>query len=317
MTPLDPSAPVRRKLLLVDDLPINIKLLNEVLRDDYDIFFATSGPEAIQLAVTHQPDLILLDVVMPTMNGYDVLRQLKRLGNCRDIPVIFITSMSDEDDETQGLELGAVDYITKPFRPGIVRLRVRNHLEMKRQRDQLQNLSYLDGLTTLPNRRALDAQLEKEWRRAIRSQQPLSILLMDVDYFKKFNDRFGHLAGDDGLRKVAQALVRSIQRAEDFVARYGGEEFACILPNTEELGAKVVGERMRAQVEELRIPHVPGVGTGVLTISLGVFSTQPEPDSQHVQGLGLADAALYEAKKQGRNQVMAYSQIRLTATGSP
>ena len=309
MTGLSPSALQRQKLLVVDDLPINIKLLNEVLRDDYDVFFATSGPEAIQLAISHQPDLILLDVVMPAMNGYDVLRQLKRLTTCRDIPVIFITSMSDEDDETQGLELGAADYITKPFRPGIVRLRVRNHLEMKRQRDLLQSLSYLDGLTTLPNRRALDAQLEKEWRRAVRSQQPLSLMLMDVDHFKKFNDRFGHLAGDDCLRKVAQALVRSIQRGEDFVARYGGEEFACILPSTEELGAKVVGERMRAQIEELRIPHIPGLGSGVVTISLGLFAIHPDQDSRHVEAMGFADTALYEAKKQGRNQVIAYSQI--------
>lgn len=210
------------KLLIVDDAPINIQLLNDVLKDDVRVFFATNGSDALKIASTTIPDLILLDIMMPEMDGYEVCRKLKTDPLLRDIPVIFITAKSQQEDEATGLELGAVDYITKPFSPGIVRLRVRNHLELKRQRDLLGRLSFLDGLTGLPNRRGFDEFLSREWRRAVRNKSHISIVMIDIDKFKDYNDSYGHLAGDDCLKKVAAILENSLDRAADFVARYGG-----------------------------------------------------------------------------------------------
>ena len=199
----------QEKLLIVDDEPRNIRILNETLRSSYRIFSANNGQEALEVATVVQPDLVLLDIKMPGMDGYDVCRTMQATPLLRSIPIIFVTALSGEEDESTGLALGAVDYITKPFRPAIVRQRVGIHLELKRQRDQLSRLCRADGLTGILNRRAFDELLDLEWRRAIRSGNQLSLAMIDVDRFKEFNDTFGHPTGDDCLRRVAQTLAQS------------------------------------------------------------------------------------------------------------
>ena len=294
----------RQKILIVDDAPINIQVLNEALQRDYHTFFATSGRDALRIAAEVVPDLVLLDVMMPEMDGYEVCRAMKANAELRDIPVVFVTAMSQQEDETVGLELGAVDYITKPFNPVIVRLRVRNQLELKRQRDMLARLSLLDGLTGIPNRRAFDDYYQREWKRALRCKRELSILLVDIDYFKGYNDAYGHLAGDDCLRRLSVGLSASLSRPADFMARYGGEEFIGVLPETDCCGALVIAEEMRCKVEALGIPHVSSPLSQLVTVSVGVASMVPERGVDAAELISIADKALYRAKSEGRNRVV-------------
>ena len=294
-----------QKILIVDDIPSNIQVLNETLRGEYRIFFATSGRDALKLAAEVQPDLILLDVMMPEMDGREVCRWLKAEPLLRDIPVVFVTAMAQEDDEATGLELGAVDYITKPFNPALVRLRVRNHLELKRQRDLLARLSSLDGLTGVANRRAFDDTLDREWRRAARAGSELALIMIDIDHFKAYNDRYGHLAGDDCLRRVARTLAATSVRPADFLARFGGEEFACVLPETDAAGARFLAEKMRRAVGELAVPHVASPSAHHVSISLGVATARPSPGDLPKTLLEKADSMLYLAKDLGRNRVQA------------
>jgi len=298
MTFTDPQ-----KILIVDDAIINIQVLNELLKGEYRVFFATRGNEALDIATTALPDLILLDVMMPDMDGYDVCRKLKDDPLLKEIPVIFITAMSQEQDEVLGLELGAVDYITKPFNLSLVRLRVRNQLELKRQRDILERLSLMDGLTGLPNRRAFDECFDREWRRAWRKGWDLSLIMLDIDYFKAYNDTYGHIAGDDCLKRIGSALAATLGRGGDFIARYGGEEFICVLPNTDTAGATSMGEKLRTMVEELQIPHQTSSISPSVTISLGVAHVTPDKGVTPESLVEQADAMLYRAKRDGRNRV--------------
>ncbi len=292
-------------ILLVDDAPTNIQMLNETLKDGYHLFFATNGRDALRIAAETLPDLILLDVIMPDMDGYEVCRILKADPLMKDIPIIFITAMNQQEDEAIGLELGAVDYITKPFNPTIVRLRIRNQIKLKRQRDILTRLSNLDGLTGIPNRRCIDETLEREWRRGIRSCKPISLLMIDIDYFKAYNDSCGHLAGDDCLRAVAQALDDSMGRAADFVGRYGGEEFLAILPETNEEGALFVANDMQNEVAKLAIQH-PATPLGKqITLSIGIATAIPYRENEFTSLLQEADKMLYQAKQEGRNRIVA------------
>ena len=249
------AAEQKQVILVVDDMPANIQILASLLGEQYIVKAARSGEKALAIARSENPpDLILLDVVMPGMDGYQVCRQLKAEPDTANIPVIFVTSLSDEEDEEKGLKMGAVDYITKPFRTAIVMARVENHLNLKRYQDLLKRQSTLDGLTGLPNRRAFDELIEQEWRRGARLKTKLSLIMLDVDHFKQFNDHYGHLAGDDCLRQVGQELA-SVGRSIDFVGRYGGEEFACILPHTDLQGAEKVAERLKKAIVGLGITH--------------------------------------------------------------
>jgi len=292
-------------ILLVDDAPTNIQMLNETLKDGYHLFFATNGRDALRIASESLPDLILLDVIMPDMDGYEVCRTLKADPLLRDIPIIFITAMNQQEDEAIGLELGAVDYIAKPFNSTIVRLRIRNQIELKRQRDLLARLSHLDGLTGIPNRRALDDALGRELRRGIRSLRPLSLLMMDIDYFKAYNDSCGHLSGDDCLRAVARSLKVTLGRAADFVGRYGGEEFLAILPETDEVGAMIVANEILDSVTSLNIPHPASPLGAKVTISIGVATAIAQREDHPDCLLQAADKALYQAKQEGRNRIVA------------
>ncbi|MFK4763793.1 diguanylate cyclase [Desulfobaculum sp. SPO524] len=294
----------RQRVLIVDDSSFNISMLGEALSDDYDVSVATNGTDALSIAESDpRPDLILLDIIMPGMDGHQVCRELKARPTTQSIPIIFITAMNQEGDETRGLELGAVDYITKPFSIPIVKARVRTHLDLKRKTDILENLSSFDGLTSIPNRRRFDEVLDLEWRRALRSALPLSIIMLDIDFFKRFNDNYGHTAGDDCLRKVAKLLAGQLKRPHDLVARYGGEEFVVVLPETDYDGASIIGESMRLAIESKSIMHEYSEIGSVVTISVGVAATIPSQEKNADELVHTADKMLYRAKEGGRNRV--------------
>lgn len=294
----------RSRVLIVDDIPDNIKSLNAILEDDYSISFATYWKKALEIAGRTLPDLILLDIMMPDMDGYEICRRLKADPTTRDIPVIFITALDGEAEEEKGLAAGAADYITKPFHPAIVRLRVQNHLMLKLQRDRLAALTMTDGLTEIANRRRLDLHLDAEWRRCARTQSPLSAIMLDIDRFKAFNDRYGHAAGDECLKRVAKALESVPNRPGDLVARSGGEEFVCLLPGTDAEGARIIAERLCDVVYELEIPHTDAGADGRVTISAGAATVEPTRDGTPDALLKLVDDRLYEAKKAGRNRAV-------------
>jgi diguanylate cyclase (GGDEF)-like protein len=293
----------RQTVLIVDDMVTNIEILDEVLGDEHEVLFATSGKDAIELATDQLPDVILLDVVMPDMDGYEVCARLKENDKTRDIPVIFITAMNQEEEESKGLNAGGIDYIAKPIRPFIVKARVRNHLELKRYRDSLRELSTLDGLTGIANRRKFDESLEYEWRCARRKQIPISLLMMDIDFFKAYNDHYGHLAGDDCLKRVARILCEVARRPADLPARYGGEEFALLLPETDAQGAMLVAKRFQEMIENQNIPHAFSSLAGHVTLSLGVATTIPLDSQLSSYLIKSADESLYMAKQGGRNRI--------------
>ncbi len=293
----------RPTVLIVDDVPANIRLLVRVLSPDYEIVAATGAREALRIAEASEPSLILLDVEMPEADGYAVCRQLQDSPLTRDIPVIFVTGRSDEADEIAGLQVGAVDYITKPFREAIVRARVRTHLELKRYRDLLRDRSYEDGLTGIPNRLRLDEFLAQQCAVAARNGRALSLVLADVDHFKRYNDRFGHLAGDECLRRVARAMRQVVRAESDLLARYGGEELACVLPEADSATAQAIAERLRESVALLDIPHPDGVESARVSISLGLTTVAGSEAATPEQLIARADRALYRAKREGRDRV--------------
>lgn len=291
------------KILIVDDDPANIELLAAVLEEDGEILFATSGVSALAMAESERPDIVLLDVVMPDLDGYEVCRRLRDNPATAQIPVIFITALNQETDEEAGLAAGAVDYVAKPISAPITRARVRTHLELKRHRDHLTSLAYIDGLTGVANRRRFDECAAVEWRRARRHHRPVSLLMVDVDEFKRYNDRYGHLQGDACLKRVATVLRRLIGRPADLLARYGGEEFVCILPETTADGAGKLAERMRAAVEDLGIEHAGASAADCVTVSIGLASAIVDVGTTLEETLATADAQLYRAKSAGRNRV--------------
>ncbi|MBF0551214.1 MAG: diguanylate cyclase [Deltaproteobacteria bacterium] len=293
------------KILIIDDTPQNIEVLAEVLGPDQEILFAVCGRDGLDIALAEAPDLILLDVMMPDMNGYEVCTRLKAEERTKDIPVIFVTALNQEDDEAKGLEIGAIDYIIKPISPAIIRARVKNHLELKRYRDFLKDLSSLDGLTGVPNRRRFDECLDLEWRRALRSGGPLASIMMDIDFFKAFNDNYGHVLGDDCLKRVAAALATVVRRPGDMVARYGGEEFVCLLPETNIEGALQVAGSLREKVTGQDIPHRFSSVADHVTMSFGVAVMIPSQDKSPTDLIKLADERLYQAKQTGRNRIIS------------
>lgn len=296
------------KILIVDDIMANIKLLQKTLGDGFSYDYALDGETALEKIDVFSPDLILLDVMMPGIDGYEVCRQLKETKSEKDIPVIFITSKDDEAFESLGFEVGGVDYITKPLKKSVVLARVKCQLTLKKQRDILENLSNLDGLTGIPNRRSFDTALEKIWRRARRTRERLSMLMIDIDYFKKFNDSLGHLEGDDCLQQVAKALYASIRRPYDFVGRYGGEEFVVLLPETDETGAKKMARKMSLAVEKLKITHPDSDASAHVSISIGIASVSAEELENSLHLVEIADKALYQAKEKGRNTIVSLSR---------
>ncbi len=291
------------RLLVVDDQPINIQTLYQTFSEDHQVLMATSGVAALQVCENKLPDLILLDVMMPEMDGYELCRRLKDDSRLRDIPVIFVTARNDEAAETLALDVGAVDFISKPINTRIVRARVKTHLALKSQRDILRSLAYIDGLTAVFNRRLFDERMATEWNRSARNGAPMSVILIDVDHFKRYNDCYGHLEGDACLRTVARKLKENLRRPADVVARYGGEEFACILPETDLKGAMQLAVRLQHAVFAQQIPHADSPVTAFVTISLGVASIRgPHDTNDPAALLALADTMLYQSKSDGRNR---------------
>ena len=291
-------------ILIVDDVPTNIQVLAEALRKHYRVQVATNGRDALAVAQTRpQPDLVLLDVMMPAMDGFEVCRRLKEDPATRHIPVVFVTAKDDVADEERGLMLGAVDDIAKPFHLPVVRARVRNHLALKLKADLLESLANIDSLTDIANRRRFDEKLAAEWRRCQRSGLPLSLIMIDIDHFKAFNDHFGHGAGDICLVTIAATLSANLSRPGDLVARYGGEEFAVILPETDPAGAVRIAERMRVALAEQGMAQAPGDERSIVTLSAGVAGRVPDEQADVAELVAAADRKLYEAKTLGRNRV--------------
>jgi diguanylate cyclase (GGDEF)-like protein len=294
----------RPQLLIVDDQPLNIRLFHEIFHADHEVFFATSGEDALEFCRNKVPDLILLDVIMPGLNGYEVCRRLKQDERTREIPVIFVTAQSDATEEEDGLAAGAVDFIAKSASANVMRARVRTLLILKRQSDLLRQMARVDALTGLANRRHFDETLDSEWRRCTRSGTPLSLMIIDLDHFKLFNDHYGHQAGDSCLQQVAACLKAGFARSHDLVARYGGEEFVCVMPETSLEGAEAKAQGLEKAVRALRIPHDKSpVSGGIVTISLGVAVAMPHVGEECATLILCADRSLYMAKDAGRGQV--------------
>ncbi len=335
-------------ILIVDDSRFNLLLLKTILQEAgfTDIHTAGSAAEAFrQLGMkqdgakdaqsadegksepeeTTDVELILMDIVMPEMDGIEACRRIKASEKLRDIPVIMVTASTEIGSLETAFAAGAIDYISKPLNKVELLARIRSALTLKREMDRrkqrekellevtrqlaeanrkLQLLSNQDGLTGIANRRQFDDYLDIEWGRAVRDQHWLGLILLDIDAFKPYNDHYGHPEGDACLIKVAQILQAAVKRSGDLVARYGGEEFAVILPNTDLLGAATVAERMRRDVESLRIEHKYSPITECLTISLGVAATRPQPSSHPSSLIRAADQALYQAKRTGGNRVV-------------
>ena len=299
----------KNSLLIVDDENANLKVLTHILGSDYTIYTATNGKNAIKKALELLPDLILLDILMPEMDGYQTLSQIKNTDVIKKIPVVFITGLDSEEDEEKGLSLDAADYITKPFSAPIVKLRVRNQIQIVNQLRTIEHLSMIDQLTHLPNRRSFDNRLVVEWKQAIRENTPISLLMMDLDRFKSYNDTYGHQQGDVILKVISKVFADSLRRPADFAARWGGEEFTVLLPNTPLDGAIEVAEIIRSNVEKTLIENTTGENSDEIkiTVSIGISSITPKQHDSIDTFITNADEALYTSKKTGRNKVSVAS----------
>jgi diguanylate cyclase (GGDEF)-like protein len=290
------------RVLVADDEPATTLIIASALAGEFEVVPVTSGSAVVERVRAGDIDLVLLDVVMPGLDGFEICRRLKSHPQTAAVPVIFITALDERADEMQGFKVGAVDYIAKPIHPAIVRARVRTHVDLKRTRDILEQLASIDPLTGVANRRQFDRALSEEWRRCRRGKRWLSLAIADVDNFKQFNDRWGHLAGDERLRAIAAALARSSRRAGDLVARYGGEEFGLILPD---IDPAMMHGVMRALLRGVSGTNVDRSANGdrmIVTISVGAVSTVPSQESTATAALAAADALLYEAKASGRDR---------------
>lgn len=309
-------------ILLVDDDPGAIRLLARILSTYGNLRFATNGVDALRLARESVPDLMLLDAQMPDMDGFDVLKALKADPILATVPVIFVTSHRAPELEVAGFELGAVDFIVKPVVAPLVIARVAAQLRVKRMTEELQRISNIDRLTGVANRRRFDEVLDAEWRRGRRAGDPISLLMVDVDHFKLYNDRYGHPTGDACLRRVAEALRDVSLRPADLVARYGGEEFALVLPGTPRSGAEQVSRCCLESVESLGIPHEASPSATCISVSIGV-ACYDDASARWIGRSGVprfaddltkrctpsdliqaADKALYVAKHAGRGRAM-------------
>lgn len=321
----------RANLLIVDDDVTVIQVLAKALAGVGSVRYALNGADALRLAESDPPDVVLLDAHMPGMSGFEVLEAMRSKSALEDIPAIFITSDTSQGMEEEGLAKGAADFIAKPFHPAIVAARVKTQLRLKRALDKLRQLSSTDALTGIANRRALDETLLQECKRAQRSKNPLSVLLLDVDHFKTFNDTYGHGAGDKALIAVANAMLEATNRPADLVARYGGEEFSVVLPGTDESGALAVATKLAQKIREKQVPH-SGSLSGLLTVSMGIASFDPnssegDESTKSFRGIAsgaaahdiasalleAADQALYSAKQTGRSKAVLGQLHRATS----
>ena len=295
------------KILVIDDSPVQSGYLCSSFADEYDFTICHTAEEGLEAAKKGGYSLVLLDVVMPGMDGFEVLQELKSMERTRDVPVILITSLSDAQYEERGLLLGAVDYVTKPFNPIIIKARVNTHIQLYRYQMRFKEQAMLDGLTGVANRRRYEEESAACWQEAVRFQVPFSVCLFDIDKFKLYNDTFGHPAGDQVLVTVAQEAASHFRRSTDLFARYGGEEFVAVFLGNEGLSAFEYLKTVRQSVEDLHIQHNSPVSPWV-TISVGGVTLTPKPGDKLENYLKLADAMLYDAKRWGRNQVVWFNE---------
>ncbi|MCM1135993.1 MAG: diguanylate cyclase [Clostridium sp.] len=291
------------KILVIDDSAVQAEHLQFILKNYYEVSVCNSGGEGLRMAKTGDFSLIILDIVMPDMDGFSILKELKSSSATRDVPVILITSLTDIHHEEKGFLLGAVDYITKPFNSVIVRARVNTHVELYHYQKRFKEMATVDTLTGVANRRSYDDESVLKWREAVRFGLPISICMYDIDKFKVYNDTFGHPAGDKVIATVAKTINMHLRRATDFFARYGGEEFSSIHLGDSALSVYEHIKEIRKEIEGLQIPHNPEVSRWV-TISVGGVTTFPKSDESYDEYLKKADAMLYDAKGLGRNMVV-------------
>ncbi|EHQ89605.1 GGDEF domain-containing response regulator [Desulfosporosinus youngiae] len=319
-------------IAIVDDTLFSLEVLKASLRAAgyYDIITLSSAKELYQLVEGQSElgivelDLILMDIVMPEISGIEACQSIKKRSWLVDVPVIMVTSRTDTNDLQLAFSAGAMDYIKKPLDNVELLARVRSALKLKHEtarrkarelelievtrqlqaaNEKLQSLSFFDGLTGIANRRNFDQRLMQEIKRSRREGMPLSLIMLDIDYFKAFNDTYGHLKGDDCLILVASLLVKALKRPGDFPARYGGEEFAVILPNTDDIGAAVIAEELRTSIERADVEHVNSLCAGRVTVSLGMVTKFPGQEETSEDLIRAADRALYRSKNDGRNRV--------------
>lgn len=307
------------KALVIEDSRSTLQLLCEhIKRMGITPLPATTGAKGLELFRSEHPDLILLDIVMPDIDGFEVAQQIRQHEPAGDwTPIIFLSSLNKDKDIEKGIAAGGDDYLLKPISEVVLAAKIRamqriiqmrqSLLVMTRKLDsanqELRRLTSLDGLTEIANRRHFDEILAREWRRAMRQCDEVSVIMCDIDFFKLYNDTYGHQDGDDTLRQIARTLTSSMDRGGDLLARYGGEEFVAVLPGTSRSGAAFVAGQMRQSICELCIEH-NGSPYGIVTASFGVASAQAEQNTDPLDVVGAADRALYEAKRAGRNRVM-------------
>lgn len=310
------------KVLVVEDTVTSATLICQMLaKMDLQTARARNGEEGLEAFRREKPDLVLLDVIMPDMDGFEVARRIRESEQGVDwTPIIFLSARANDEDLASGIAAGGDDYLIKPVSEIVLRAKIdamrrivtmRSTLvQLTRKLDEanreFERLNAIDGLTGVANRRRFDETLRHEWRRAARGSHPLSLLFIDVDEFKQFNDGNGHVAGDECLRDLARLLQATLRRPSDLLARYGGEEFAVILPETDAAGAAAVADSLLAAVREAAIPHGHSDVSAILTISIGVATAVPERGDDNGQEVlvTVADEALYKAKRAGRNQVV-------------
>ncbi|MCY7276145.1 MAG: PleD family two-component system response regulator [Phormidesmis sp. CAN_BIN44] len=296
-------------LIADDDKATRMGLRQAMEQEGYQVVEARDGESCIAIFSRLRPDIVLLDAIMPIIDGFACCARIQQLQGTTPTPVLIITGLEDQDSVDQAFAAGAVDYITKPVHWAVLRQRVRRLIQQVRLYQQLeqanfelQRLATVDSLTQVANRRRFDEYLDNEWQRMMREQLPLSLILCDIDCFKSYNDTYGHQAGDDCLRQVAQIIQRAAKRAIDLPARYGGEEFAVILPNTEQAGAIQVAHDIRVGIKGLEIAHVNSKVTAIVTVSLGVVTTIPSQGNSSEKLIMAADKALYKSKAEGRDR---------------
>lgn len=289
------------KILIIDDSRVQAEFLKSIL-EDYEVTVCHTAEDGLYHAGSGEFSLILLDVIMPDMDGFQLLKKFKEMTLIKYVPVILITGLSDVQHEEKGLLLGAVDYITKPFSPIIVKARISNHIRMYHYQTEFMQKALVDELTGIPNRRHYEDERMSKWQIAVRLGSPFSICMFDIDKFKLYNDTYGHPAGDKVIATVAKTVSSCLRRSTDLFARYGGEEFVALMIGSSANATFEFMKKVRKIVEELHIPHNSPVSKWV-TISVGGVTVIPKQEDSFEASLKIADNMLYEAKNSGRNRV--------------
>ncbi|MDX4012332.1 diguanylate cyclase [Aliarcobacter skirrowii] len=298
----------RATILIVDDMSTNLMMLSDILKDDYNIKISKTGEKAIELCKNLDIDLVLLDIEMPLMNGYEVCKNLKNYEKTKNIPIIFVSAKNSEEDEEYGLNLGAIDYISKPFSKVIIKARVKNQIKLKQKTELLEKLSNYDGLTNIKNRRYFDDRLTQVYKDSKIKNTNLALMMIDIDFFKPYNDNYGHGKGDEALKIVAKTLENSIlntlDRPNDLVARYGGEEFVVLLSNIDLKELEEISNRLVKAIRDANIEHKFSKVASYLTISLGAVLYKSSNDLSIASIMKSADEALYEVKQKSRDNFL-------------